>query len=120
MTLSQNGVMPLDLQRGERRQGGRSLLPRQRLLDEGEETLRDDELLAAALGTGYRGRHVLEVACLYPERWSVVELLDLRVYHLPCYACVLREDAAAPIDDRLHKVRQLVCVHALRVVPCPP
>ena len=53
MTLSQNGVMPLDLQRGERRQGGRSLLPRQRLLDEGEEALRDDELLAAALGTGY-------------------------------------------------------------------
>ena len=72
MTLRQNGVMPLDLQRGERRQVSRSLLPRQRLLDEGEEALRDDELLAAALGTGYRGHHVLEVAheSLFVETWG--------------------------------------------------
>ena len=79
MTLRQNGVMPLDLQRGERRQVSRSLLPRQRLLDEGEEALRDDELLAAALGTGYRGRHVLEVAHEILKQRSREELVRLDV-----------------------------------------
>ena len=79
MTPSRNGVMPLDLQRGERRQGSRSLLPRQRLLDEGEEALRDDELLAAALGTGYRGRHVLEVAHEILKQRGREELIQLDV-----------------------------------------
>lgn len=37
-------------------------MPRERLIRCGAEALRDDELLAVVLGTGYRGRHVLEVA----------------------------------------------------------
>lgn len=37
-------------------------LPRERLARCGAEGLRDDELLAVILGTGYRGRGVLEVA----------------------------------------------------------
>ena len=37
-------------------------LPRERLARYGVEALRDYELLAIVLGTGYRGRHVLDVA----------------------------------------------------------
>ncbi|NKB68043.1 MAG: DNA repair protein RadC [Candidatus Latescibacteria bacterium] len=37
-------------------------LPRERLIRYGAEALRDYELLAIVLGTGYRGRHVLGVA----------------------------------------------------------
>ena len=54
--------MPLDLRRRQKRQESRSLLPRQRLVKEGEENLRDDDLLAFVLGTGCRGRYIIEVA----------------------------------------------------------
>ena len=37
-------------------------LPRERLMRMGPEALKDQELLAIVLGTGYRGRHVGELA----------------------------------------------------------
>ena len=37
-------------------------LPRERLISICPETLKDQELLAIVLGTGYRGRHVGELA----------------------------------------------------------
>ena len=37
-------------------------LPRERLFSEGPEALRDYELLAVVLGTGYKGQNVLELA----------------------------------------------------------
>ena len=40
----------------------RDELPRERLVRLGPQALKDQELLAVALGTGYRGRHVMELA----------------------------------------------------------
>ena len=40
----------------------RDELPRERLARLGPQALKDQELLAVALGTGYRGRHVMELA----------------------------------------------------------
>ena len=40
----------------------RDELPRERLARLGPQALKDQELLAVALGTGYRGRHVLDLA----------------------------------------------------------
>ena len=37
-------------------------LPRERLARLGPQALKDQELLAVALGTGYRGRHVMDLA----------------------------------------------------------
>lgn len=57
----------------------RAQLPRERLLHCGVESLRDGELLAVSLGTGYRGRHVLEVADDVLKQVSTEELVALDV-----------------------------------------
>ena len=71
--------MPLYLRRRQKWQESRSLLPRQRLVKEGEENLRDDELLAVVLGIGYRGRHVLEVTNETLKQKSQEELIKLDI-----------------------------------------
>ena len=40
----------------------RGEMPRERLIRLGPQALKDEELLALVLGTGYRGRHVLDLA----------------------------------------------------------
>lgn len=52
-------------------------LPRERLARQGPEALRDEELLALMLGTGYRGRNVLEVARAILEAHPVAELMGM-------------------------------------------
>lgn len=52
-------------------------LPRERLARLGPEVLRDEELLALILGTGYRGRHCLEVARAILEAHPAAELLAM-------------------------------------------
>ena len=46
-------------------------MPRERLIRLGPQALKDKELLTLVLGTGYRGRHVLDLAernlCDYPK-----------------------------------------------------
>ena len=48
-------------------------------MKEGEENLRDDELLAVVLGIGYRGRHVLEVTNETLKQKSQEELIKLDI-----------------------------------------
>jgi DNA repair protein RadC len=57
-------------------------LPRERLLRCGVEALRDEELLAVMLGTGYRGRHVLEVAHGILEQFPKEQLVELELAQL--------------------------------------
>lgn len=57
-------------------------LPRERLNRFGPEGLRDHELLAVVLGTGYRGRSVLEVARTICDRHGVEELVAMEAGQL--------------------------------------
>ena len=57
-------------------EGGVSQLPRERLARDGVEALRDSELLALVLGTGYRGCNVLDVARSIVEKHDLGELLS--------------------------------------------
>ena len=52
-------------------------LPRERLARLGPQALKDQELLALALGTGYRGRHVLELAESILADYPVELLMDM-------------------------------------------
>lgn len=52
-------------------------LPRERLLRRGVQGLRDDELLAVVLGTGYRGHGVTEVARRILQTHSKEELVHM-------------------------------------------
>ena len=52
-------------------------LPRERLARLGPQALKDQELLALALGTGYRGRHVLELAEGILADYPVESLMDM-------------------------------------------
>jgi len=52
--------------------------PRERLVRCGVEALRDEELLAVVLGTGYKGCHVLQVAREIVERHPPSALFDLK------------------------------------------
>ena len=52
-------------------------MPRERLARCGAAALRDEELLAVVLGTGYRGRHVLEVATAIFAQFANQELVEL-------------------------------------------
>jgi DNA repair protein RadC len=52
-------------------------LPRERMARQGPEALKDHELLALILGTGYRGRNVLEVARAILEARPAAELMGL-------------------------------------------
>ncbi len=54
-----------------------SELPRERLAGLGVEALKDYELLAIMLGTGYRGRNVLEMAQAVLEAHPKEELLNM-------------------------------------------
>ena len=57
-------------------EGGASQLPRERLARDGVEALRDSELLALVLGTGYRGCNVLDVARGIVEKHDLGELMS--------------------------------------------
>ncbi len=66
------GIAPIDL-------------PRERLARHGVEALKDFELLAIVLGTGYRGRNVLEVAQAILKDHPKEELMEMgleRLSHL--------------------------------------
>ena len=60
--------------------GGR--LPRERLKHHGVDALRDYELMAIVLGTGYRGHGVLEVARSVVEAHPCEQLLSMDVQEL--------------------------------------
>ncbi|MFW5703335.1 MAG: RadC family protein [Patescibacteria group bacterium] len=51
-----------------------SSLPRERLLQKGVECLKDEELIAIILQTGYKGRHVQDCARDVVKRWPVSKL----------------------------------------------
>jgi len=70
------GVAPMGARRGV------GSLPRERLLRCGVEALSDEELLAVMLGTGYRGRHVLEVAHGILEQFPKQQLVELGLAEL--------------------------------------
>ncbi len=57
-------------------------MPRERLVRCGAEALRDEELLAVLLGTGYRGRHVVEVARGILEQFAKEQLVELDLAQL--------------------------------------
>ena len=52
-------------------------LPRERLVRYGVEALKEHELLAIVLGTGYRGRNVLEVAQAILDSYSKEALMEM-------------------------------------------
>lgn len=74
MSIMEEGAVSLALVRERCREED---MPRERLLNCGAEALRDEELLAVLLGTGYRGRHVLEVARGILEQFANEELVEL-------------------------------------------
>ena len=57
-------------------------MPRERLARHGAEALRDHELLAILLGTGYKGRNVLEVAQSILEAHPKQHLLEMDLQRL--------------------------------------
>ncbi len=57
-------------------------MPREHLQRCGAEALRDQELLAIVLGTGYRGRPVLDVASGILEEFPKEELVELKLAQL--------------------------------------
>lgn len=57
-------------------------LPRERLAHYGAEALKDHELLAIVLGTGYKGSHVLEVAQCILDACPKEELLEMDLRQL--------------------------------------
>ena len=57
-------------------------LPRERLARYGAEALKDHELLAVVLGTGYRGQNVLELARAVLEEHSREHLLEMDLCQL--------------------------------------
>ena len=63
-------------------EGGVSQLPRERLARDGVEALRDSELLALVLGTGYRGCNVLDVARSIVEKHDLGELMSFDLKQL--------------------------------------
>lgn len=63
-------------------EGGASQLPRERLARDGVEALRDSELLALVLGTGYRGCNVLDVARGIVEKHDLGELMSFDLVQL--------------------------------------
>ncbi len=63
-------------------EGGVSQLPRERLARDGVEALRDSELLALVLGTGYRGCNVLDVARGIVEKHDLGELMSFDLTQL--------------------------------------
>ena len=57
-------------------------LPRERLARLGPQALKDHELLAAVLGTGYRGRHVVDLAESILTDYPNESLLDMNIGQL--------------------------------------
>jgi DNA repair protein RadC len=57
-------------------------MPRERLEQYGPEALKDAELLAILIGTGYKGRNVLEVAGAILKRYPKEELVNLPFHDL--------------------------------------
>lgn len=57
-------------------------LPRERLMRMGPEALKDQELLAIVLGTGYRGRHVGELAQSVLADHPTESLIDMELGQL--------------------------------------
>ncbi len=51
--------------------------PREKLMEKGAEALRNSELLAILLGSGYKGKNVLEVADRILREFSVKELVEI-------------------------------------------
>ncbi len=69
-------------------------MPREKLERLGPEALRDDELLAILLRTGYEGRNVLEVSREIFRRFSVDELVDMDLKKLTTIKGIGRAKAA--------------------------
>ena len=71
--------------------------PRERLIEKGPEALRNPELLAVLLGSGYKGKNVLEVARRILADYPPEKLKDIPFSHLrkmkgigPAKACLLK------------------------------
>jgi len=71
--------------------------PRERLIEKGPEALRDSELLAILLGSGYKGKNVLEVAQRILSEYPSEKLAELPFEKLkklkgvgPAKACLIR------------------------------
>ncbi|MCE2431771.1 MAG: DNA repair protein RadC [Candidatus Latescibacteria bacterium] len=69
-------------------------MPREKIERLGPEALRDDELLAILLRTGYEGRNVLEFSRAIFKRFSVKELVDMDLTKLTTIKGIGRAKAA--------------------------
>ncbi|HID95979.1 MAG TPA: JAB domain-containing protein [Candidatus Latescibacteria bacterium] len=85
--------------------------PREKLMEKGPEALREQELLAILLGSGYRGKNVLEVARRILSEYSVRELSEVPFEKLrrlrgigPAKACVIK--AAFELSKRAFGVEE--------------
>ena len=85
--------------------------PRERLMEKGPEALRDPELLAILLGSGYKGKNVLEVARRILADYPPEKLKDTSFSQLrkmkgigPAKACLLK--AAFELSKRAFRVEE--------------
>ena len=69
-------------------------MPREKLERLGPEALRDEELLAILLRTGYEGRNVLEISRGIIKRFSVNKLVDMDLNKLTTIKGIGRAKAA--------------------------
>lgn len=69
-------------------------MPREKLERLGPEALRDEELLAILLRTGYEGRNVLEISRGIIKRFPVNELVDMDLKNLTTIKGIGRAKAA--------------------------
>jgi len=70
--------------------------PREKLIAKGSQNLKDEELLAILLGTGIKGRNVIEVAKQILQKYSKKKLLKMQYVDLakikgigPAKACII-------------------------------
>lgn len=85
--------------------------PRERLMEKGPEALKDSELLAILLGSGYKGKNVLEVAKRILKDYSSKKLANIPFSKLkglkgigPAKACVIK--AAFELSKRAFEVEE--------------
>ena len=69
-------------------------MPREKLERLGPEGLRDEELLAILLRTGYEGRNVLEISRGIVKRYPVNKLVDMDLKELTTIKGIGRAKAA--------------------------
>lgn len=97
--------------------------PREKLISKGPQNLKDEELLAILLGTGRKGKNVLEIAKQILRKYSKKRLLNLKYEDLikikginSAKACTIL--AAQELVKRALKVREetLPIIHSINDV----